>query len=287
MIRIVTDGTADFPPGWIEKYRVRVVPFRIHFGEETFIQNVDIDEEGFYRLIAERGIIPKTSQASPEQLEAVYEEVAQPGDTVFPIHVGSKLSGTYESAVIAARRLANKIRVIPFDSAAGAAALAFMCKEAREMADRAASPEAILRRLEAIRESVRVVLTVDNLDYPRMSGRVKAIQALVASLLQLKPIIELINGELIATDKVRTRKRALEHVIQRMKDEMGGRLVDVANVHARAPHDAAKLAAMARSALNVRELVTTSLSTAVTVHLGPQTAGLVAYPVEVENATVG
>ncbi len=287
MIHIVTDGTADFPPGWVEKYRVRVVPFRIHFGEETFIQNVDIDEEGFYRLIAERGIIPKTSQASPEQLEAVYEEVAQPGDTVFSIHVGSKLSGTYESAVIAARRLANKIRVIPFDSAAGAAALAFMCKEVREMADRAASPEAILRRLEAIRESVRVVLTVDNLDYPRMSGRVKAIQALVASLLQLKPIIELINGELIATDKVRTRKRALEHVIQRMKDEMGGRLVDVAIVHARAPHDAAKLAAMARSALNVRELVTTSLSTAVTVHLGPQTAGLVAYPVEVENATVG
>ncbi len=287
MIHIVTDGTADFPPGWIEKYRVRVVPFRIHFGEETFIQNVDIDEEGFYRLIAERGIIPKTSQASPEQLEAVYEEVAQPGDTVFSIHVGSKLSGTYESAVIAARRLAGKIRVIPFDSAAGAAALAFMCKEAREMADRAASPEAILRRLEAIRESVRVVLTVDNLDYPRMSGRVKAIQALVASLLQLKPIIELIDGELVATDKVRTRKRALEHVVQRMKAEMGGQLADVAIVHARAPKDAAKLAEMARAALNVRELVTTSLSTAVTVHLGPQTAGLVAYPVEVENAAVG
>lgn len=287
MIHIVTDGTADFPPGWIEKYHIRVVPFRIHFGEETFVQNVDLDEEGFYRLIAERGIIPKTSQASPEQLEAVYEEVAQPGDTVFSIHVGSKLSGTYESAVIAARRLAGKIRVIPFDSAAGAAALAFMCKEAREMAEHGASPEAILQRLKTIREEIRVILTVDNLDYPRMSGRVKAIQALVASLLQLKPIIELVDGELIAKDKVRTRKRALEHVIRRMKEEMQGRLADVAIVHARAPREAEELAKMARAALNVRELVTTALSTAVTVHLGPQTAGLVAYPVEGNDAIVG
>ena len=287
MIHIVTDGTADFPPGWIEKYHIRVVPFRIHFGEDTFVQNVDLDEEGFYHLIAERCIIPKTSQASPEQLEAVYEEIARPGDTVFSIHLGSKLSGTYASAVIAARRLAGKIRVIPFDSAAGAAALAFMCKEARELADRKASPEAIVQRLRAIRESVRVVLTVDNLDYPRMSGRVKAIQALVASLLQLKPIIELIDGELVAKDKVRTRKRALAHVVERMKTEMGGRLADVAIVHARAPRDAAQLAEMARAALNVREMVTTALSTAVTVHLGPQTAGLVAYPVEAENAAVG
>ncbi len=287
MLHVVTDGTADFPPGWVEKYRIHIVPFRIHFGEETFVQGVDIDEEGFYRLIAERGIIPKTSQASPEQLEAVYTEIAQPGDTIFSIHVGSKLSGTYESAVIAARKLAGKIRVIPFDSAAGAAALAFMCKEARELADRGVSAEGILKRLETLREQIRVILTVDNLDYPRMSGRVKAIQAFLASALRLKPIIELDDGALVAKGKVRTRAKALEHVVQRMKAEMRGRLADVAIVHARAPEDAQKLAAMARAALNVRELVHTTLSTAVTVHLGPGTAGLVAYPVENSHATVG
>ena len=280
MIHIVTDGTADFPPGWIEKYNIHVVPFRIHFGEETYVQGVDIDEEGFYRMIAERQMIPKTSQASPEQLEALYTRIARPGDTVFSIHVGSKLSGTYESAVIASRRLEGKIRVIPFDSAAGAAALAFMCKEASELASRGASPEQILARLEEIRDVVRIVLTVDNLDYPRMSGRVKAIQAFVASVLQLKPIIELDDGELVAKDKVRTRAKALQHVVKRIKEEMKNKLADVAIIHARAPKEAETLAAMVREEINVRELITTPLSTAVTVHLGPGTIGLVAYPVE-------
>ena len=280
MIHIVTDGTADFPPGWVEQYNVHVVPFRIHFGEETYVQGVDIDEEGFYRMIAERKMIPKTSQASPEQLEEIYTRIAQPGDTVFSIHVGSKLSGTYESAVIAARRLAGQIRVIPFDSAAGAAALAFMCKEASELARRGASPEQILARLEEIRATTRIVLTVDNLDYPRMSGRVKAIQAFVASVLQLKPIIELDNGELVAKGKVRSRAKALRHVVKRIKEEVQNHLVDVAIIHARVPEEAETLAAMVRQEINVRELITTSLSTAVTVHLGPGTIGLVAYPVE-------
>ena len=280
MIHIVTDGTADFPPGWVEQYNVHVVPFRIHFGEETYVQGVDIDEEGFYRMIAERKMIPKTSQASPEQLEDLYTRIAQPGDTVFSIHVGSKLSGTYESAVIAARRLEGKIRVIPFDSAAGAAALAFMCKEASELARRGASPEQILARLEEIRATTRIVLTVDNLDYPRMSGRVKAIQAFVASVLQLKPIIELDNGELVAKGKVRSRAKALRHVVKRIKEEVQNHLVDVAIIHARVPREAETLAAMVRQEINVRELITTSLSTAVTVHLGPGTIGLVAYPVE-------
>ncbi len=280
MIHIVTDGTADFPPGWVEQYNVHVVPFRIHFGEETYVQGVDIDEEGFYRMIAERKMIPKTSQASPEQLEDLYTRIAKPGDTVFSIHVGSKLSGTYESAVIAARRLEGKIRVIPFDSAAGAAALAFMCKEASELARRGASPEQILARLEEIRATTRIVLTVDNLDYPRMSGRVKAIQAFVASVLQLKPIIELDNGELVAKGKVRSRAKALRHVVKRIKEEVQNHLVDVAIIHARVPREAETLAAMVRQEINVRELITTSLSTAVTVHLGPGTIGLVAYPVE-------
>jgi len=287
MLHIVTDGTADFPPGWIEKYQIEVIPFHIHFGDEGFLQNVDLDEEGFYRLIAERRIIPKTSQLSPRQLEETYIRIADPGDVVLSIHVGSKLSGTYESAIAAARKLAGRLTIVPFDSAAGAAALAFMCKEAREMDRRGLPIEAILRRLETIRKTVRVLLTIDTLEYARMSGRVKAIQAMLASLLQLKPIVELKNGELVATGKVRSRVKALHHVVHRMAAEMKGQRVDVAIVHARAPEDARRLAEMAQKALNVRELVTTALSIAVTVHLGPRTAGLVAYPVEVGHATLG
>ncbi|NPA92676.1 MAG: DegV family protein [Chloroflexi bacterium] len=287
MLHIVTDGTADFPPGWIEKYQVHIVPFRIHFGEETYLQGVDLSDDDFYRLIEERHIIPKTSQASPQQLEDTYTRIAQPGDTVLSIHVSSKLSGTFESAVIAARKLEGQIRVIPFDSKAGAAALAFMCKEAREMDWEGFAVEDILKRLETIRENTRIVLSMDNLNYARMSGRVKATQALLASALRLKPIIELEDGALIAKGKVRTRARALAHVVQRIKEEFGEQLVDVAVVHARAPKEAEQLEALTRQALNIRTLITTTLSTAVTVHLGPGTLGLVAYPVEGSHASVG
>ncbi len=287
MLHIVTDGTADFPPGWVETYQVHIVPFRIHFGEKTYLQGVDLSEDEFYRRIAEEQVIPKTSQASPQQLEDTYTRIAQPGDTVLSIHVSSKLSGTFESAVIAARKLRGKIRVLPFDSKAGAAALAFMCKEAREMDRQGRTPEEILQRLETMRERLRIILSMDTLEYARLSGRVKATQALLASALRLKPIIELEDGALIAKGKVRTRARALAHVVQRMKEEMGQRLTDVAVVHARAPQAAQQLAASAQEALNVRTLITTTLSTAVTVHLGPGTVGLVAYPVEGSHASLG
>ncbi len=287
MLHVVTDGTADFPPGWIEKYKVHIVPFRIHFGEETYLQNIDLSDDDFYRLIEKRHIIPKTSQASPQQLEDTYTRIAQPGDTVLSIHVSSKLSGTFESAVIAARKLEEKIHVIPFDSKAGAAALAFMCKEAREMAWEGFAMEDILKRLKTIRENIRIVLSMDNLEYARMSGRVKATQALLASALRLKPIIELEDGALIAKGKVRTRARALSHVVQRIKEEFGEQRIDVAVEHAQAPEEAKQLEALTRQALNIRTLITTTLSTAVTVHLGPGTLGLVAYPVEGSHASLG
>ena len=284
MIHIVTDSTADFPEGWRERYNVHIVPVAINFGNESYLQDVDLDEDGFYRLIAERGIIPKTSQPPPQRFEEVYTRIAKEGDTIISIHVGSKLSGTYESAVIAAKKLARKIRVIPFDSNAGAAALAFMAREARELADRGAPIQRIIHRLEEIRDSLHIILSVYSLEFAQRSGRIKAIQAALASLLRIKPIVELDNGELIVKSKVRTQLKALQHVVNRMCEEFGNQLVNVAVVAARDPKAMSVLEKEARRALNVNELVRTSLSISVTVHLGPRAAGLVVYPVEAKNA---
>lgn len=280
MLHIVTDGAADFPQGWLERYRVAVIPINIQMKGRTYLQGVDVNDEDFYRFVEQEQVIPKTSQPSPQQFVAFYRRIAQPGDTVLSLHVTSRLSGTFHSAIQAAKELADEIKVVPFDSLGGSAGLAFMCRDARVMADAGATLEQILARLAWLRERISVVLTLDNLTYARLSGRVRATQALAASLLRVKPVVELRNGFLDMVDKVRTRSRSLEAVVQRVKAKMGASPVHVAVVHARAPQAAQWLHERVRQVFNVRELITTNLSIAVACHLGPGTAGVVAYPAE-------
>ncbi len=280
MVHIVTDGAADFPSGWIERYRVQVIPINIQMGERTYLQGVEIDDEAFYRFVERERVIPKTAQPSPQQFVAFYRQVARPGEVIVSPHVSARLSGTYASALQAARELAGEIEVHPFDSGGGSAGLAFMCREARLLADAGATVQQILERLAWLREQIAIVLTLDTLEYARLSGRVRAAQAVAASLLRIKPIVELREGFLEMAGKVRTRARALEEVARRIKAKMGARPAHVAVVHARAPEAAQWLAQRVSQVMQVREVVTSRLSIAVTAHLGPGTVGLVAYPAE-------
>jgi len=213
MLRIAIDTAGDIPSEWIDELDVQMIPINIHFGEKMFLQGVDLDNEGFYRLVDDTGTIPKTSQPTPQQFIEFYKKIANPGDDILSIHVTSKLSGTYASAELAARELEGEFNVIPFDSAAGSAAQGFMAREARLLERSGATLDKILERLNFIRDNVQVILTLNTMDYARMSGRVKALQAALASLLNVKPIIMLENGILDVTDKVRTRGKSLEHVL--------------------------------------------------------------------------
>lgn len=280
MLRIVTDGAADFPPGWLERYRVAVIPINIQMKGRTYLQGVDVNDDDFYRFVEQERVIPKTSQPSPQQFVAFYRRIAQPGDTVLSIHVTSRLSGTFHSAVQAAKELVDEMKVVPFDSLGGSAGLAFMCRDARVMAEAGATLEQILARLTWLREHISVVLTLNSLEYARLSGRVRAAQALAAGLLRIKPVVELRDGFLDMVDKVRTRSRSLEAVVQRVKARVGFRPAHVAVVNARAPQAAQWLGERVQQVLKVRELITTNLSIAVAANLGPGTAGVVAYPAE-------
>jgi len=116
MFHIVTDSATDMPPEWEKEFGIEVIPVNIHFGEHTYRQGVDLSNEDFYRLVDESGTIPKTSQPNPSQFVQFYQRIAQAGHTILSIHVTSKLSGTFESAVAAARELAGQFNIIPFDS---------------------------------------------------------------------------------------------------------------------------------------------------------------------------
>jgi DegV family protein with EDD domain len=278
MLRIVTDGAADMPAGWEKEYDIQVVPINIQFGEKTYLQGADLSNEAFYDLVEKTGKIPKTSQPSPFQFREFYERIAKKGDTILSLHVTSKLSGTFESAVAAARELSAKFNIIPFDSGAGSAALGMMCREARLLERAGVAIQQIVERLYQIRRSVRIVLTVDKLDYARMSGRVGTLQAALASILNVKPIIVLREGLLDMAERVRTRGKAIDRVLEILVARFEKEPVNVAAVHACDLASAQTLFERARKVFNIRELIITELSVAVAANLGPGTVGLIVYP---------
>jgi DegV family protein with EDD domain len=278
MLRIVTDGAADIPEGWEKQYEIDVIPINIQFGEKTYLQNVDLDNEGFYRMVDETKKIPKTSQPSPHQFIEFYKKIAKKGDTILSVHVTSKLSGTYASAVSAAGEVKDLFHVLPIDSTVGSLGLGLMCREARKMDRAGKSVEQIVKYLEDIRSRIRIVLTLDTLDYARMSGRVGTLSAALASVLNVKPIAVLKDGMLNMVEKVRTRKAALNRVMKMVEEEVGKQPVYIGVLQARDLQAGKAMLEEAKKHFNIRDASMVELSIALAANFGPGTVGLVAYP---------
>lgn len=280
MLRIATDGAIDVPAGWDKEFDIKVIPINIHFGEKTYIQNVDMDEAAFYAEIETNKNHPKTSQPSPHQFTEFYRNNFQKGETILSIHVTSKLSGTYASCVAAAEELKGEYNVIPFDSLGGSVGGAFLCRTAHKLAEAGKSVEEIVKQLEAMRAKTQIMLTLDNLEFSKRSGRVGALKAALASVLNVKPIIRLDDGVLEMVERARTRKAALTRVVAMSREAVGDAPVAVGAVHARDMESAQMLLEEAKNSLNVKESVFAELSISLAINLGPGTVGLVLYPAE-------
>ncbi len=280
MLRIVTDGAADILPEWTKDYGIDMIPVNILFGEKSYLQGVELDNEGFYKLVDESKRIPKTSQPSPHQFVEFYRKIALKGDTILSIHITAKLSGTYASAVSAAEELKGEFNVIPMDSVSGSMGIGLMCREARKKERAGKSVDQIVKSIEAIREKVRVILTLDTLEYAKMSGRVGTLQAAVASALNVKPIAVLKDGVLNMAERVRTRKAALARTIEIAEEEFGDKPVYLAVVHARDLKSGQALLEEAKKHFNHKETMLSELSISIAANLGPGTVGLILYPIE-------
>jgi DegV family protein with EDD domain len=279
MLKIVMDGAGDIPEDWKSDYEVEVIPINIQFGEKTFLQGIDLSNDDFYHLADTSGVIPKTSQPSPQQFVELYRRIAQAGDTILSIHVTSKLSGTFSSAVMAAQELKEKLNVIPVDSGSGSAAMGFMCQEIRQLERAGATIQAIMERLDTVCQNVNIVLTLDSLEYARRSGRVRALPAALAALIKIKPIIILNKGMLDMREIVRTRQRSLDRVLEIIHQRVDDRLVNVAVVHSQSIEAARELMEKVKQTLRVNESFISELSIGVAANLGPGTIGIVAYAV--------
>ena len=279
MIKIVTDSTVNLSDEILAHYDIRKVPMAIQFGLESYEEDVDIDHDTFYRKIEEMGIVPTTSQPATGHFTKVYQELADDEHQILSIHITSKHSGTYQSAILA-RSLVPNAQIEVFDSASISLGTGYMVLEAARAVEEGWSLDQILARLRQIRDRMRLFLTPATLRYLQMSGRVGKLQSALASLIQLKPVIELRDGVLEACENVRTRSRALDRLIELLVEAVGpDEPVNVAVVHARALEEGQRLLERLKSTLNYREALFDELVASLAVHGGPGVVAVFAYQV--------
>jgi DegV family protein with EDD domain len=278
MLKIAMDSAGDLCAGWQKKYSIDLIPINIIHDGVSYQQGIDIHYDDFYALVEKDHSIPSTSQPTPYQFIEFYKKIAKPGENILSIHVTDKLSGTMNSARQAAEELKGTYNIIPFDSASGTICMGMMCKEAREMDLNGKSLNDILKRLESIREKMELIFTVDTMKYAKLSGRIKSLQATLASILDIKPIIELEDGALEIKEKVRSRKASLEKLIDRMKQKVGDQPVQIAVIHAHDPVTGQMVMEEAKKTFHCTEVAFAEISISLAAHFGPGTIGLAAYP---------
>jgi len=280
MLKIVMDTAGDLPEGWQKMYDIDLIPINIIHEGKTYLQGIDISYEDFYKMVEEEGAIPSTSQPSPFQFTEFYHKIASQSDQVLSIHVTEKLSGTMDSCNQAAKELKNELNITPFDSASGSLVMGMLAKEARVMDRNGKSLPEIIKRLEKIRDQHRLIFTLDTLKFASMSGRVKHLQATLAALLKIKPIIELRKGILEMGEKVRSRTQSIDLVLNKMEKTFGNQRITAGVVYARDKQSGIDLLQRVIERFNCEEVIISELSISLAAHFGPGTLGIGAYPVE-------
>lgn len=216
-VKIIVDSTADMTPEVAR--RVKIVPLTVHFGEKEYISGVDIDSKKFYEMLVESDELPTTSQATPFAFGEAFQEAVEAGCEVVCITCSGKLSGTYQSAVIAAEEYPGKVHVI--DSNTIALGLGILVEYALKLLDKGRSAQEIVLNLLRMRERVQLLAMVDTLEYLKKGGRISATVAFAGGLLNIKPVITIAAGEIKVLGKARGSKQANNLLVQEIRKAGG------------------------------------------------------------------
>lgn len=214
--RIIVDSTVDLMPEF--KSRVHTVPLTVHFGEEEYVDGVTIDHKKFYEKLIESDVLPTTSQATPDAFMTEYEKAREAGESAVVITISAKLSGTYQSACIAAQEY-EKIYVV--DSSTGAVGAGILTEVALELLDKGLDAKAIAEKLEEEKKKIVIVALVDTLEYLKKGGRVSKTVAFAGSVLNIKPVLSVIDGEINMLGKARGSKMGNNLLVQEI-EKAGG-----------------------------------------------------------------
>jgi DegV family protein with EDD domain len=218
-VKIITDSTADLPQWMYDAHDIAVIPLYVIFdGQEAYKQDVELSKRDFYSRMRKIKALPKTAQPTPDEFLEYYKRLTEDGSSLISIHISGKMSGTVQSARLAASSLPERDIVI-VDSAQVSACLGLVVEGAARAAEAGRSKEEVLALVDRLKEMVRVYFIVDSLEYLHKGGRIGAASNLIGNLLSIKPVLDIKNGLIAPVEKIRGKAKALERIAQLLEEE--------------------------------------------------------------------
>jgi len=275
-VAILTDSTAYLPEEYVKQYNITITPLSVIWGNEIYRDGVDILPNEFYRRLAESKVMPTTSQVTPAAFQSAFQSLMEQGFDVLGIFVSSKISGTFHSAVQARELIPgaeDNITLVdslwttmamgwPVLTAARAAQAGEPLSECQKVAVNACAHSGVL-------------FVVETLEFMRRGGRIGGAQAFLGTALNIKPVLEMREGQIEALERVRTKQKAIQRAVEIVSERIKGKTpIRVAATHANSEADALTLLEAARSELNPVETLCCPLSPVIGTHAGPGTVAL-------------
>ena len=273
MIKILCDSITDLPIEIIKKHNIDIVPLTVIFNEKEYLDRVDITTNEFYKMLRENDTMPKTSQATYAQFVKFFEKYKD--DEILYLAGSSAASGTYQSAVLAKGDVDANITIFDtFNLSIGAGPLVI---KACEMVEKGLSVDEIVKNLENLKNDIEVIFSVDALEYLKKGGRIGGAAALFGSLLQIKPILTVEDGKTTVFTKVRTKKKAIDKIVNTVLEQNSkAPIKDIIVHHINCESEGEELANRLKSTLGLDSIKIQSIGPIIGLHVGPGSIG-VAY----------
>lgn len=271
---IVTDSTAYIPKQLLDQYEIHVAPQVLIWGEETFKDGVDIQPTEFYSRLKNAKVMPSTSQVTPTGFQRIFSELIEKDYDIVAILIAATLSGTISSAIQAKGMLPDaNIEIV--DSQTTAMAMGFQVLEAAKAAQSGASMAECVSVAKHAQQHTGVVFAVDTLEFLHRGGRIGGANRFLGTALNIKPILEVVNGRIEPIERVRTRKKSLTRLVELIEERIAGRTpISLATLHANAAEEAQDLLNEASERLQPHVKIFSEVSPVIGTHAGPGTLGL-------------
>ena len=213
-VKIVTDSTSDLPASLAHDLGITIVPLNVHFGTDTFLDGIDIKPDEFYGKLVSSSQLPTTSQPSVGDFLSIYEELGVNNKEIISIHISGKLSGTLNSANQAKEQYGGDARIETIDSRHGSIGLAMVALAASKAAQNGLALDDVIREVESAIGEVEFFALVDTLEYLQKGGRIGKAQAFMGSVLKIKPILTVRDGEVFPLEKIRSRGKGIDRLCE-------------------------------------------------------------------------
>ncbi len=274
-VKIVTDSSADLPPGVAEALGITVLPINIHFGNKVYREGVDIDAREFFDLVSRDGVHPSTSPPPTSLFETTYTELLKQTDQVISIHTSSKLSGVFSRAQRAASPHLGRAHIHVIDSQLVSVGLGMLVTAAAQAAERGADVDQVVRLVRGMIPRIYIAFFADTLDYLERGGRIRKAQAILGSMLNIKPLLILEDGDIVALEKVRARAKAVEKLVEFIVEFT--HIERMVILHSNTPEDVNMLIEQIHLAIPNLEIRVDLYGPSLGTHLGPGALGVVVY----------